>query len=142
MTTAEKIELGKRIRKLPEKALDHMVEVVKMRKPEISGSDKVTFNLGKLVCSSYLLLLINLPCKLFMWFGVCCYANQDGALQILLDFHTTINLHKAIVFVTKNGRVLHAILWAYFKQRACVALTLQLPLLICKSFTSHVSPFD
>jgi hypothetical protein len=55
MTTAEKIELGKRIRKLPEKALDHMVEVVKMRKPEISGSDKVTFNLGKLVCSSYLL---------------------------------------------------------------------------------------
>jgi len=48
MTTAEKIELGKRIRKLPEKALDHMVEVVKMRKPEISGSDKISFNLGRL----------------------------------------------------------------------------------------------
>ncbi|KAM0823030.1 hypothetical protein ACQ4PT_071139 [Festuca glaucescens] len=48
MTTAEKIELGKRIHKLPEKALDHMVEVVKMRKPEISGSDKVSFNLGRL----------------------------------------------------------------------------------------------
>lgn len=48
MTTAEKIELGNRIHKLPEKALDHMVEVVKMRKPEIWGSDKVSFNLGRL----------------------------------------------------------------------------------------------
>ncbi|CAM0884246.1 unnamed protein product [Alopecurus aequalis] len=48
MTTAEKIELGKRIRKLPEKALDHMVEVVKTRRSEISGSDKVSFNLGRL----------------------------------------------------------------------------------------------
>jgi hypothetical protein len=53
MTTAEKIELGNRIHKLPEKALDHMVEVVKMRKPEIWGSDKVSFNLGRLVCSLY-----------------------------------------------------------------------------------------
>uniref|UniRef100_A0ACD5XAL4 Uncharacterized protein n=1 Tax=Avena sativa TaxID=4498 RepID=A0ACD5XAL4_AVESA len=51
MTTAEKIELGKRIRKLPEKALDHLVEVVKRRKSEISGSDKISFNLGRLVCS-------------------------------------------------------------------------------------------
>ena len=48
MTTPEKIELGRRIRKLPETALDHMVEVVKMRRPAISVSDKVSFNLGRL----------------------------------------------------------------------------------------------
>ena len=49
MTTPEKIELGRRVRKLPETALDHMVEVVKMRRPAISVSDKVSFNLGRLV---------------------------------------------------------------------------------------------
>jgi hypothetical protein len=53
MTTEEKIELGKRIRKLPEEALNRVVEIITSGKPESQSSQKITMNLGELVCSIY-----------------------------------------------------------------------------------------
>uniref|UniRef100_A0A0A9HGI7 NET domain-containing protein n=1 Tax=Arundo donax TaxID=35708 RepID=A0A0A9HGI7_ARUDO len=48
MTTDEKIELGKCIRKLPEEALDRVVEIITARKPASQNSDKISMNLGEL----------------------------------------------------------------------------------------------
>ncbi|KAL6616575.1 hypothetical protein ACP70R_038845 [Stipagrostis hirtigluma subsp. patula] len=48
MTTGEKIELGKRIRKLPEDALNRLVEIITARKPASQSSDRVHMNLGEL----------------------------------------------------------------------------------------------
>jgi hypothetical protein len=54
MSTEEKIELGKRIRKLPEEALNHVVEIITARKLASQKSDQITLKLGELVCSKYL----------------------------------------------------------------------------------------
>ncbi|TVU36111.1 hypothetical protein EJB05_18027, partial [Eragrostis curvula] len=48
MTTDEKIELGKRIRKLPEEALDRVVEIISAGKPASQSSDRITLKLGEL----------------------------------------------------------------------------------------------
>jgi hypothetical protein len=49
MTIEEKIELGKRIYKLPEVALNRVVEIITAGKPESQNSEKITINLGELV---------------------------------------------------------------------------------------------
>lgn len=54
MSTEEKIELGKRIRKLPEEALDRIVEIISARKLASEKSDQITLKLKELVCSKYL----------------------------------------------------------------------------------------
>jgi len=54
MSTEEKIELGKRIRKLPEEALNRVVEIITVRKLASQKSDQITLKLGELVCSKYL----------------------------------------------------------------------------------------
>jgi len=54
MSKEEKIELGKRIRKLPEEALNRVVEIITARKLASQKSDKITMKLGELVCSKYL----------------------------------------------------------------------------------------
>jgi len=51
MSTEEKIELGKCIRKLPEEALNRLVEIITRRKLASENSDRITMNLGELVCS-------------------------------------------------------------------------------------------
>ncbi|KAL5228942.1 hypothetical protein ABZP36_017207 [Zizania latifolia] len=48
MITAEKLELSNRIRKLPVKAFDRVVEIINMRRPANESSDKISFNLGEL----------------------------------------------------------------------------------------------
>ena len=52
MSTKEKIELGKCIRKLPEEALNRLVEIITTRKLASQNSDRITMNLGELVCST------------------------------------------------------------------------------------------
>ena len=53
MSTEEKIDLAKRIRKLPEEALNHVVEIITSRKLMPSqSSDRITMKLGELVCST------------------------------------------------------------------------------------------
>ncbi|KAG8054281.1 hypothetical protein GUJ93_ZPchr0001g32075 [Zizania palustris] len=56
MITAEKLELSNRIRKLPVKAFDRVVEIINMRRPANESSDKITFNLGELVRHRFFLL--------------------------------------------------------------------------------------
>ena len=51
MSTEEKIELGKRIRKLPEEALNRVAEIITARKLANQKSDQITLKLGELVCS-------------------------------------------------------------------------------------------
>jgi len=48
MSTKEKIELGKCIRKLPEEALNRLVEIITTRKLASQNSDRITMNLGEL----------------------------------------------------------------------------------------------
>ncbi|CAO1942718.1 unnamed protein product [Urochloa humidicola] len=48
MSTEEKVELGRRIRKLPEEALNHVVEIITARKLASQGSDRITMNLREL----------------------------------------------------------------------------------------------
>ncbi|KAG2602754.1 uncharacterized protein LOC120708994 isoform X2 [Panicum virgatum] len=48
MSTEEKIELGKCIRKLPEEALNRLVEIITRRKLASENSDRITMNLGEL----------------------------------------------------------------------------------------------
>jgi len=48
MSKEEKIELGKRIRKLPEEALNRVVEIITGRKLASQKSDKITMKLGEL----------------------------------------------------------------------------------------------
>jgi len=48
MSKEEKIELGKRIRKLPEEALNCVVEIITARKLASQKSDKITMKLGEL----------------------------------------------------------------------------------------------
>ncbi|CAO2172467.1 unnamed protein product [Urochloa humidicola] len=48
MSTEEKIELGRCIRKLPEEALNHVVEIITARKLASQGSDRITMNLREL----------------------------------------------------------------------------------------------
>ncbi|CAL4953138.1 unnamed protein product [Urochloa decumbens] len=48
MSTEEKIELGRRIRKLPEEALNRVVEIITARKLASQSSDRITMNLGEL----------------------------------------------------------------------------------------------
>jgi hypothetical protein len=52
MSTEEKIELSKRIRKLPEEALNRVVEIITTRKLASESSDRITMNLRELVCST------------------------------------------------------------------------------------------
>jgi hypothetical protein len=87
-----------------------------------------------LICT---LLLVNLPCKLFMWFRVCCNANHDAAIEIVLDFDTPINLHKARVCHEKWESTT-CYVGCILQTEACFPLAFQLPLLICKSFMSHI----
>ncbi|RLN04104.1 hypothetical protein C2845_PM13G16690 [Panicum miliaceum] len=48
MSTEEKIELSKRIRKLPEEALNRVVEIITTRKLASESSDRITMNLREL----------------------------------------------------------------------------------------------
>nr|CAB3479185.1 unnamed protein product [Digitaria exilis] len=48
MSTEEKIELGKLIRKLPEEALNRVVEIITRRKQASQSSDRITMKLGEL----------------------------------------------------------------------------------------------
>ncbi|XP_004970984.1 uncharacterized protein LOC101762597 isoform X3 [Setaria italica] len=48
MSTEEKIELGRRIRKLPEESLNHVVEIITTRKLASQSSNRITMNLGEL----------------------------------------------------------------------------------------------
>lgn len=59
MSTEEKIELGRRIRKLPEESLNHVVEIITTRKLASQSSNRITMNLGELVCSTSPIFIIS-----------------------------------------------------------------------------------
>lgn len=82
MSTEEKIELGKRIRKLPEEALNRIVEIITRRKLASQSSDRITMKLGELVpststhlsflniyASRLLVALLSMPDPRFFSFG-------------------------------------------------------------------------
>jgi hypothetical protein len=57
MCTEEKIELGRRIRKLPEESLNRVVEIVTTRKLASQSSNRITMNLELVCCTSHIFII-------------------------------------------------------------------------------------